>query len=55
MLVKNKEDSVLIKRETGLKDNIQRCVTIQHNGTAGFKKCKQLFEYLHLFLFRDIW
>ncbi len=25
------------------------------NGTANFKKCKQLFEYQHLLLFRDIW
>jgi hypothetical protein len=26
-----------------------------HNGTARFKKCKQLFEYQHLLLLRDIW
>jgi hypothetical protein len=25
------------------------------NGTARFEKCKQLFEYKHLFLLRDIW
>ncbi len=25
------------------------------NGTAHFKKCKQLFEYKHLLLLRDIW
>jgi hypothetical protein len=25
------------------------------NGTACFKKYKQLFEYQHLFLLRDIW
>ncbi len=24
------------------------------NGTARFKKCKQLFEYQHLLLLRDI-
>ncbi len=24
-------------------------------GTAHFKKCKQLFEYQHLRLLRDIW
>ena len=24
-------------------------------GTAHFKKCKQLFEYQHLSLLRDIW
>jgi hypothetical protein len=31
---------------------------IQHNGlnaTARFEKCKQLFEYQHLLLLRDIW
>jgi hypothetical protein len=28
---------------------------IEHfNGTVHFKKCKQLFEYQHLLLFRDI-
>jgi hypothetical protein len=26
-----------------------------NNGTMHFKKCKQLFEYLHLLLLRDIW
>ncbi len=25
------------------------------NGAACFKKCKQLFEYQHLRLLRDIW
>jgi hypothetical protein len=25
------------------------------NGTAHFKKCKQLFEYQHLLLLKDIW
>jgi hypothetical protein len=25
------------------------------NGTARFKKCKQLFEYKYLVLLRDIW
>ncbi len=25
-----------------------------YNGTAHFKKCKQLFEYQHLLLLRDI-
>jgi hypothetical protein len=25
------------------------------NGTTHFKKCNQLFEYLHLLLLRDIW
>ncbi len=25
------------------------------NGTAHFKKCKQLFEYKHILLLRDIW
>jgi hypothetical protein len=25
------------------------------NGTGCFKKCKQLFEYQHLLLLRDIW
>jgi len=25
------------------------------NGTAHFKICKQLFEYLHFLLLRDIW
>jgi hypothetical protein len=25
------------------------------NGTAHFVKCKQLFEYQHLLLLRDIW
>jgi hypothetical protein len=25
------------------------------NGTACFKECKQLFEYQHLLLLRDIW
>ncbi len=25
------------------------------NGTACFKKCKQLFEYEHLLLLRDMW
>ncbi len=25
------------------------------NGTTHFKKCKQLFEYLHLLLLRDIY
>jgi hypothetical protein len=25
------------------------------NGTASFIKCKQLFEYQHLLLLRDIW
>jgi hypothetical protein len=25
------------------------------NGTVHFKKCKQLFEYQHLLLLRDIW
>ena len=25
------------------------------NGTARFKNCKQLFEYKHLLLLRDIW
>jgi hypothetical protein len=25
------------------------------NGTAHFKKCKQLFEYQHLHLLKDIW
>ncbi len=28
---------------------------VLHNGTAHFKKCKQLFEYQHLHLLRDIW
>ncbi len=26
-----------------------------NNGTAHFKICKQLFEYKHLLLLRDIW
>jgi hypothetical protein len=26
-----------------------------NNGTAHFKKCKQLLEYQHLLLLRDIW
>ncbi len=26
-----------------------------YNGTAHFKKCKQLFKYQHLLLLRDIW
>jgi hypothetical protein len=25
------------------------------NGTARFQRCKQLFEYKHLLLLRDIW
>ncbi len=25
------------------------------NGTASFEKCKQLFEYQHLLLLKDIW
>ncbi len=25
------------------------------NGIAGFKKCKQLFEYQQVLLLRDIW
>jgi hypothetical protein len=25
------------------------------NGTAHIKKCKQLFEYQHLLILRDIW
>jgi hypothetical protein len=25
------------------------------NGTTRYKKCKQLFEYQHLLLLRDIW
>jgi hypothetical protein len=25
------------------------------NGTVSFNKCKQLFEYQHLLLLRDIW
>jgi hypothetical protein len=25
------------------------------NGTGHFKKCKQLFQYQHLLLLRDIW
>jgi hypothetical protein len=29
--------------------------TSRDNGTAHFKKCKQLFEYQHLLLLRDIW
>jgi hypothetical protein len=29
--------------------------TTYFNGTARFKKCKQLFEYQHLLLLRDIW
>ncbi len=28
---------------------------VTSNGIAGFKKCKQLFEYQHLLLLRDIW
>jgi hypothetical protein len=30
-------------------------VKSQNNGRALFKKCKQLFEYQHLLLLRDIW
>jgi hypothetical protein len=30
-------------------------VTLKKNGTACFKKCKQLFQYKHLLLLRDIW
>ncbi len=28
---------------------------LQINGITHFKKCKQLFEYQHLLLLRDIW
>jgi hypothetical protein len=28
---------------------------LPYNGIAHFKKCKQLFEYKHLLLRRDIW
>jgi hypothetical protein len=28
---------------------------IQYNGTTHFKNCKQLFEYQHILLLRDIW
>ena len=28
---------------------------VQTNGTAQFKKCKQLFRYQHLLLLKDIW
>ncbi len=28
---------------------------VTSNGIAGFEKCKQLFEYQHLLLPRDIW
>ncbi len=31
------------------------CKMVEENGTAHFKKCKQLFEYQHLLLLRDIW
>ncbi len=30
-------------------------INYKSNGTAHFKKCKQLFEYQHLLLLRDIW
>jgi hypothetical protein len=33
----------------------QEFVLVQTNGTGRFKKCKQLFEYDHLLLLRDIW
>jgi hypothetical protein len=32
---------------------LDKCVL--SNGTTRFKKCKQLSEYQHLLLFRDIW
>ncbi len=32
-----------------------KCLQSRINGTAHFKKCKQLFEYQDLLLFRDIW
>jgi hypothetical protein len=38
-------------------NNINVCKTKNKgsgNGTAHFKKCKQLFEYQHLLLLRDI-
>jgi hypothetical protein len=28
---------------------------VTYNGTTHFKKCKQLFQYQHLLLLRDIW
>jgi hypothetical protein len=39
---------------TNLKQTILR-LSISMNGTARFKKCKQLFEYKHILLPRDIW
>jgi hypothetical protein len=33
----------------------QEYMEYTNNGTARFKKCKQLFEYKHLLLLRDIW
>jgi hypothetical protein len=51
-----------------ISDLLQNCMRLRHatdttvltlatsgNGTAHFKKCKQLFEYQHLLLLRDIW
>jgi hypothetical protein len=43
-----------VKHEEGqMSDSCQ--LSLEANGIAHFKKCKQLFEYQHLLLFRDIW
>jgi hypothetical protein len=35
--------------------NVFHFVNTSVNETAHFKICKQLFEYQHLLIFRDIW
>jgi hypothetical protein len=40
----------LPKPDAGVSKEIEK-----PNGTAQFKQCKQLFEYQHLLLLRDIW